>query len=73
MGSAKVIRDKERKDRFYDLQNGEFFKFDDELFIKISKDSAISLDDVAIDNDGTAAIFSDDDEIESVLVEIKIL
>ena len=37
MGSVKVIRDKERKDNFCDLQNGEFFEFSNELFIKISK------------------------------------
>lgn len=72
MGSVKVTRDKERQEHFYDLQNGEFFEFGDELFIKISKDSAISLDDVAIGNDGTA-IFSTDDEIKSARVEIKIL
>ena len=54
MGSVKVIRDKERKDRFYDLQNGEFFEFGNELFIKTSKNSAINLDNVEIGNDGTA-------------------
>lgn len=72
MGSVKVTRDKERKNHFYDLQNGEFFEFGDELFIKISKDSAISLDDVAIGNDGTA-IFAADDEVKNVRVEVKIL
>ena len=72
MGSVKVIRDKERKDNFCDLQNGEFFEFGNELFIKISKNSAINLDDVAIGNDGTA-IFSTDEKIKSVRVEIKIL
>ena len=72
MGSVKVIRDKERKDRFYDLQNGEFFEFGNELFIKTSKNSAINLDNVEIGNDDTA-IFSTDDKIKSVRVEIKIL
>ena len=72
MGSVKVIRDKERKDRFYDLQNGEFFEFGNELFIKTSKNSAINLDNVEIGNDG-AAIFSAADEIKSVRVEVKIL
>ena len=72
MGSVKVTRDKERKDRFYNLQNGEFFEFGNELFIKTSKNSAINLDGVEIGNDG-AAIFSADDEIKSVRVEIKIL
>ena len=72
MDSVKVIRDKERKDRFYDLQNGEFFEFGNELFIKTSKNSAINLDDVAIGNDGTA-FFPADEKIKSVRVEIKIL
>lgn len=72
MGSVKVTRDKERKDNFCDLQNGEFFEFGNELFIKTSKNSAINLDDVAIGNNGTA-IFSADDEIKSVRVEVKIL
>ena len=72
MDSVKVIRDKGRKDHFYDLQNGEFFEFGDELFIKTSKNSAINLDDVAIGNDGTA-IFSTDERIKSVQVEVKIL
>ena len=72
MGSVKVTRDKERKNHFCDLQNGEFFEFGDELFIKTSKNSAINLDDVAIGNDGTA-IFSADDEIKSVRVEVKVL
>ena len=72
MGSVKVIRDKERKDRFYDLQNGEFFEFGNELFTKTSKNSAINLDDVAIGNDGTA-FFPADEKIKSVRVEIKVL
>ena len=72
MDSVKVIRDKERKDRFCDLRNGEFFEFGDELFIKISKNYAINLDDVAIGNNGTA-IFSADEKIKSVRVEIKVL
>lgn len=72
MDSVKVIRDKEKKDNFYDLQNGEFFEFGNELFVKTSKNSAINLDDVAIGNDGTA-IFSTGEEIKSVRVEIKIL
>ena len=72
MGSVKVIRDKERKDRFYDLQNGEFFEFGNELFIKISKNSAINLDGVEIGNDGTE-IFPADEKIKSVRVEIKVL
>ena len=72
MGSVKVTRDKERKNNFCDLQNGEFFEFGDELFIKTSKNSAINLDDVAIGNDGTA-IFSTDERIKSVQVEVKIL
>ena len=72
MGSVKIIRDKERKDNFCDLQNGEFFEFGNELFIKISKNSAINLDDVEIGNDGTA-IFPVDEEIKSVRVEVKIL
>ena len=72
MNSVKVIRDKERKDNFCDLQNGEFFEFGNELFIKTSHNSAINLDGVEIGNDG-AAIFSADDEIKSVRVEVKIL
>ena len=72
MGSVKVIRDKERKDRFYDLQNGEFFEFGNELFIKTSKNSAINLDNVEIGNDDTA-IFPADEKIKSVRVEIKVL
>ena len=72
MGSVKVIRDKERKDNFCDLQNGEFFEFGNELFIKTSHNSAINLDNVEIGNDGTA-IFSTDDKIKSVRVEVKIL
>ena len=72
MGSVKVTRNKERKDNFCDLQNGEFFEFGNELFIKTSKNSAINLDNVAIGSDGTA-IFSADDEIKSVRVEVKIL
>ena len=72
MGFAKGTRNKERKDNFCDLQNGEFFEFGNELFIKISKNSAINLDDVEIGNDGTA-IFSVDEEIKSVRVEVKIL
>ena len=72
MGFVKVTRNKERKDNFCDLQNGEFFEFGNELFIKISKNSAINLDDVEIGNDGTA-IFSADEEIKSVRVEVKIL
>lgn len=72
MSSVKVTRDKERKDNFCDLQNGEFFEFGNELFIKASKNSAINLDNVEIGNDGTA-IFSADDKIKSVRVEVKIL
>ena len=72
MGSVKVTRDKERKDNFCDLQNGEFFEFGNELFIKTSHNSAINLDNVEIGNDGTA-IFSTDDKIKSVRVEVKIL
>ena len=72
MGSVKVIRDKERKDNFCDLRNGEFFEFGNELFIKISKNSAINLDNVEIGNYGIA-IFSATDEIKSVRVEVKIL
>ena len=72
MGSVKVIRDKERKDNFCDLQNGEFFEFGNELFIKTSKNSAINLDGVEIGNDG-AAFFPADEKIKSVRVEIKIL
>ena len=72
MGFVKVTRDKEREDNFCDLQNGEFFEFGNELFIKTSKNSAINLDDVEIGNDGTT-IFSADDEIKSVQVEIKVL
>ena len=72
MGSVKVTRDKERKNHFCDLQNGEFFEFGDELFIKTSKNSAINLDDVAIGNAGTA-IFPTGEKIKSARVEIKIL
>ena len=72
MGFVKVTRNNKRKDNFCDLQNGEFFEFGNELFIKISKNSAINLDDVEIGNDGTA-IFSADEEIKSVRVEVKIL
>ena len=72
MGSVKVIRDKERKDNFCGLQNGGFFEFGNELFIKTSHNSAINLDNVEIGNDGTA-IFSTDDKIKSVRVEVKIL
>ena len=72
MDFVKVTRNKERKDNFCDLQNGEFFEFGNELFIKISKNSAINLDDVEIGNDGTA-IFSADEEIKSVRVELKVL
>lgn len=72
MSSVKVTRDKERKDRFCDLQNGEFFEFGNELFIKMCSNSAINLDDVAIGNNGLA-FFSTDEKIKSVRVEIKIL
>lgn len=72
MDSVKVIRDKERRDNFCDLQNGEFFEFGDELFIKTGKISAINLDNIAIGNDG-AAIFSISEKIKGVRVEIKIL
>ena len=72
MGSVKVTRDKERKDNFCDLQNGEFFEFGNELFIKTSKNSAINLDNVEIGNYGIS-IFSAADEIKSVRVEVKIL
>ena len=72
MDSVKVIRDKERKDNFCDLQNGEFFEFGNELFIKTSKNSAINLDNVEIGNYGIS-IFSAADEIKSVRVEVKIL
>lgn len=72
MNSVKVIRDKERKDNFCDLQNGEFFEFGNELFIKTSKNSAINLDNVEIGNYGIS-IFSAADEIKSVRVEVKIL
>ena len=72
MGSVKIIRDKERKDNFCDLQNGEFFEFGNELFIKTSKNSAINLDNVEIGNYGIS-IFSAADEIKSVRVEVKIL
>ena len=72
MGSVKITRGKEKKERFYDLRNGEFFEFGDELFIKTNTNSAINLDDVVIGNDGTA-IFSTDEKIKSVRVEIKIL
>ena len=72
MGSVKIIRDKERKDNFCDLQNGEFFEFGNELFIKTSKNSAINLDNVEIGNDDTE-IFSADEKIKSVRVEIKVL
>lgn len=72
MGSVTVTRDKERKDRFCDLQNGEFFEFGNELFIKTSKNSAINLDDIEIGNDGTA-FFSANEKIKSVRVELKIL
>ena len=72
MGSVKITRDKERKDNFCDLQNGEFFEFGNELFIKTSKNSAINLDDVEIGNDGTT-IFSAVDKVKSVRVEIKVL
>ena len=72
MGSVKVTRDKERKDNFCDLQNGEFFEFGNELFIKTSKNSAINLDNVEIGNDDTE-IFPADEKIKSVRVEIKVL
>ena len=72
MNSVKVIRDKERKDNFCDLQNGEFFEFGNELFIKTSKNSAINLDNVEIGNYGIS-IFSAVDEIKSARVEVKIL
>ena len=72
MGSVKVTRDKERKDNFCDLQNGEFFEFGNGLFIKTSKNSAINLDNVEIGNYGIS-IFSAADEIKSVRVEVKIL
>ena len=72
MGSVKVIRDKERKDNFCDLQNGEFFEFGNELFIKTSKNSAINLDNVEIGNYGIT-IFSATDGIKNVRVEVKIL
>ena len=72
MGAVKVIRDKERKDNFCDLQNGEFFEFGNELFIKTSKNSAINLDNVEIGNYGIT-IFSAADEIKNVRVEVKIL
>ena len=72
MDSVKVIRDKERKDNFCDLQNGEFFEFGNELFIKTSKNSAINLDNVEIGNDDTE-IFPADEKIKSVRVEIKVL
>ena len=72
MNSVKVIRDKERKDNFCDLQNGEFFEFGNELFIKTSKNSAINLDNVEIGTYGIS-IFSATDEIKSVRVEVKIL
>ena len=72
MNSVKVIRDKERKDNFCDLQSGEFFEFGNELFIKTSKNSAINLDSVEIGNYGIS-IFSAADEIKSVRVEVKIL
>ena len=72
MGSVKVIRDKERKDNFCDLQNGEFFEFGNELFIKTSKNSAINLDKVEIGNYGIT-IFSATDGIKNVRVEVKIL
>ena len=72
MSFVNVTRNKERKDNFCDLQNGEFFEFGNELFIKISKNSAINLDDVAIGNDGTAVV-STDEKSNSVRGEIKIL
>lgn len=72
MTFVKVIRDKERKDNFCDLQNGEFFEFGDDLFIKTGKISAINLDNIGAGNDG-AAIFSTSEKIKSVRVEIKIL
>ena len=72
MGSVKVTRDKERKDNFCDLQNGEFFEFGNELFIKTRKNSAINLYKAEIGND-VKAIFSADDKIKSVRVEVKIL
>ena len=72
MNSVKVIRDKERNDNFCDLQNGEFFEFGNELFIKTSKNSAINLDNVEIGN-YDITIFSAADEIKSVRVEVKIL
>ena len=72
MGSVKVIRDKERKDNFCDLRNGEFFEFGNELFIKTSHNSAINLDNVEIGN-YDITIFSAADEIKSVRVEVKIL
>lgn len=72
MDSVKVIRDKEKKDNFCDLKNGEFFEFGDELFIKTGKFSAINLDNIAIGSD-SAAIFSTSDKIKGVRVEIKIL
>ena len=72
MDSVKVIRDKERKDNFCDLQNGEFFEFGNELFIKTSKNSAINLDNVEIGNYGIT-IFSATDGIKNVRVEVKIL
>ena len=72
MGSVKVIRDKERKDNFCGLQNGEFFEFGNELFIKTSKNSAINLDNVEIGNYGIT-IFSATDGIKNVRVEVKIL
>ena len=72
MGAVKVIRDKERKDNFCDLQKGEFFEFGNELFIKTSKNSAINLDNVEIGN-YDITIFSAVDKIKSVRVEVKIL
>lgn len=54
------------------MQNGEFFEFGDDLFIKTGKISAINLDNIEAGNDG-AAIFSTSEKIKSVRVEIKIL
>ena len=72
MGSVKVIRDKERKDNFCDLQNGEFFEFGNELFIKTMHNSEINVDNVEIGH-YDITIFSAADEIKSVRVEVKIL
>lgn len=55
-------------DPFNGFEVGEFFRFNDDIFVKSDMDTAINLS-----QDGIPTEFSSTEQVEDVQVEIKIL